>query len=114
MPALDAVIFLNPRKSQVDVVQAVGRVMRKAPDKQWGYVILPVVIPAGLSPEASLDDNKNYKVVWQVLQALRAHDERFNAMINQIELNKNKPDKIQVIGVAFNDPPGQYTGETPK
>ena len=98
----------------VDVVQAVGRVMRKAPDKQWGYVILPVVIPAGLSPEASLDDNKNYKVVWQVLQALRAHDERFNAMINQIELNKNKPDKIQVIGVAFNDPPGQYTGETPK
>ena len=114
VPALDAVIFLNPRKSQVDVVQAVGRVMRKAPDKQWGYVILPVVIPAGLSPEASLDDNKNYKVVWQVLQALRAHDERFNAMINQIELNKNKPDKIQVIGVAFNDPPGQYTGETPK
>ena len=57
---------------------------------------------------------KTTKSVWQVLQALRAHDERFNAMINQIELNKNKPDKIQVIGVAFNDPPGQYTGETPK
>ena len=101
MPALDAVIFLNPRKSQVDVVQAVGRVMRKAPDKQWGYVILPVVIPAGLSPEASLDDNKNYKVVWQVLQALRAHDERFNAMINQIELNKNNPTKYKLSALPL-------------
>ena len=65
------------------------------------YVILPVVIPAGLSPEASLDDNKNYKVVWQVLQALRAHDERFNAMINQIELNKNNPTKYKLSALPL-------------
>src|SRR5664280_2511342 len=100
VPALDAVMFLNPRNSVVDVVQSVGRIMRKAPDKQYGYVILPVGIPADMSPEQALANNEKYKVVWQVLQALRAHDERFNAMINQIELNTGKSDKLQVIGVA--------------
>src|SRR5207248_2335176 len=87
VPALDAVMFLNPRNSVVDVVQSVGRVMRLSPgtEKKYGYVILPIGIPADLSPEQALADNQKYKVVWQVLQALRAHDERFNAMVNQIE-----------------------------
>ncbi len=69
VPALDAVLFLTPRSSQVDVVQTVGRVMRKAKGKTRGYIILPVVIPAGVEPHKALDDNKTYKVVWQVLQA---------------------------------------------
>lgn len=109
VPALDAVMFLNPRNSVVDVVQSVGRVMRKAPGtgKQYGYVILPIGIPAALAPEQALADNQKYKVVWQVLQALRAHDERFNAMVNQIELNKARTDKLQIIGVgSFDDQPG--------
>jgi predicted helicase len=106
IPALDAVMFLNPRNSVIDVVQSVGRVMRKAPGKQYGYVILPIGIPADRSPEQALADNQKYKVVWQVLQALRAHDERFNAMINQIELNKTRTDKLQIIGVGgFDDQP---------
>lgn len=106
VPALDAVMFLNPRRSVVDVVQSVGRVMRKAPGKQYGYVILPIGIPADRSPEQALADNQKYKIVWQVLQALRAHDERFNAMVNQIELNKARPDKLQIIGVSgFDDHP---------
>ncbi len=100
VPALDAVMFLNPRNSVVDVVQSVGRVMRLAPDKRFGYIILPIGIPADKTPEEALKDNEKYKVVWQVLQALRAHDDRFNATINQIELNKNRPDNIQVIGVG--------------
>jgi predicted helicase len=70
VPSLDAIIFLHPKKSQIDVVQAVGRVMRKAEGKQYGYVILPIAVPAGKSAEEALADNKNYKVVWQVLQAL--------------------------------------------
>ncbi|GAA1625265.1 DEAD/DEAH box helicase [Catellatospora bangladeshensis] len=108
VPALDAVMFLNPRNSVVDVVQSVGRVMRKAPGKQYGYVILPIGIPAEMTPEQALADNQKYKVVWQVLQALRAHDERFNAMVNQIELNKARPDKLQVIGVGgFEGEPGE-------
>ena len=104
VPALDAVMFLNPRNSVVDVVQSVGRVMRKSPGKQYGYVILPIGIPADLTPEQALASNEKYKVVWQVLQALRAHDERFNAMVNQIELNKARPDQLQVIGVNGFEP----------
>lgn len=100
VPSLDAVLFLSARNSQVDVVQSVGRVMRKAQGKKYGYIIIPVVIPAGTKPEDALDDNKRFQVVWDVLQALRAHDERFNAMVNKIELNKKKPDKVLVGGVA--------------
>lgn len=100
VPALDAVMFLNPRKSVVDVVQSVGRVMRLAPGKQYGYIILPIGIPAGMAPEDALRDNTRYAVVWEVLQALRAHDERFNAMVNKIELNRGRDDRIQIIGVG--------------
>jgi predicted helicase len=98
VPDLDSVLFLNPRKSVVDVVQSVGRVMRKAPGKEFGYVILPIAIPAGVPPEQALNDNKRYAVVWQVLQALRAHDDRFNAEVNKIDLNK-KSDRIIAVGV---------------
>lgn len=101
VPSLDAVMFLNPRKSVVDVVQSVGRVMRLAQGKQYGYIILPVVVPAGVEPEKALNDNKNFQVVWEVLQALRAHDERFDAMVNQIDLNRKRSPKVDVIGVGF-------------
>lgn len=89
VPALDAVMFLNPRNSIVDVVQSVGRVMRKAEGKEYGYIILPVGVPSGMEPDKALADNKRFKVVWQVLNALRSHDDRFNAIVNSIELNKN-------------------------
>lgn len=101
VPSLDAVMFLNPRRSVVDVVQSVGRVMRLAQGKKYGYIILPVVVPAGVEPEKALDDNKNFQVVWDVLQALRAHDERFDAMVNKVELNKTRDPKVDVIGVGF-------------
>ncbi|RQX13377.1 damage-inducible protein [Micromonospora ureilytica] len=100
VPALDAVMFLSPRKSVVDIVQSVGRVMRKAPGKKFGYIILPVGIPSGMSPEEALRDNKRYAAVWEVLQALRAHDERFDAMVNRIDLTKSRDRKINVIGVG--------------
>ncbi|HRV57812.1 type ISP restriction/modification enzyme [Phycicoccus sp.] len=112
VPALDAVMFLSPRKSVVDIVQSVGRVMRKAPGKQYGYIILPVGIPAGMTPEQALRDNKRYAAVWEVLQALRAHDERFNAMVNRIELIKRRDDKINVIGVPGPDGRGDNGGDS--
>ncbi|MFC0322255.1 DEAD/DEAH box helicase [Gallibacterium melopsittaci] len=99
VPALDAVLFLTARNSQVDVVQSVGRVMRKADGKKRGYVILPVVIPANKTPEEALNDNENYRVVWQVLNALRSHDDRFDAMINKMEFDGAAKDKIEVISV---------------
>ncbi|MGW9402784.1 DEAD/DEAH box helicase [Arthrobacter sp. NPDC055585] len=100
VPSLDAVLFLNPRNSQVDVVQAVGRVMRKSEGKEYGYIILPIAVPSTSDPETALNDNKKYKVVWDVLQALRAHDDRFEAMINKLDLSGNGTDKIDVITVA--------------
>ena len=100
VPSLDAVLFLNPRNSQVDVVQAVGRVMRRAEGKEYGYIILPIAVPASQDPETALNDNKKYKVVWDVLQALRAHDDRFEAMINKIDLDKNANNRIDVIGIG--------------
>lgn len=106
VPTLDAVLFLNPRNSQVDVVQSVGRVMRKAEGKEYGYIILPIAVPASQDPETALNDNKKYKVVWDVLQALRAHDDRFEAMINKLDLNRNANDVIDVITVA--DPFDDY------
>ncbi|POH69141.1 damage-inducible protein [Cryobacterium zongtaii] len=99
VPALDAVIFLNSRDSQVDVVQSVGRVMRKVDGKEYGYIILPIAVSAEKTPEQALNDNAKYKVVWDVLRALRAHDERFEAKIEQIDLNRRTDDQIQIIDI---------------
>ena len=74
--------------------------MRLAQGKKRGYVVLPVVIPADLTPEEALGDNKTYKVVWQVLQALRSHDDRFDAMINKLELNGPDKNRMEVIAVT--------------
>ncbi len=109
VPNLDAVLFLNPRNSMVDVIQAVGRVMRKAEGKKYGYIILPIAIPEGASTSSALSDNKRYKVVWQVLQALRAHDERMDAAINQIELNDKNPESIIVETIDLNPVKGPAT-----
>lgn len=98
VPSLDAVLFLSSRNSQVDVVQSVGRVMRKSPGKKYGYIIIPVVVPSNVDADKAMDDNDRFKVVWSVLNALRAHDDRFNATVNKIDLNKKKPGKIIVGG----------------
>lgn len=109
VPALDAVMFLSPRKSVVDIVQSVGRVMRldRESGKRFGYIILPVGIPSGMTPEDALKDNKRYAAVWEVLQALRAHDERFDALINRISLSKARDPKVNVIGVGGEQPWGE-------
>ena len=108
VPNLDAVLFLSAKNSQVDVVQSVGRVMRKAPHKKYGYIIIPVVIPEHISPEEALNDSEAYKVVWSVLNALRAHDDRFNALVNKIDINKKKPKNIII---AIPDNSGSGSGE---
>lgn len=107
VPSLDAVLFLSAKNSQVDVVQSVGRVMRKAEGKKYGYIIIPIFIPANEDPIKALDNNERYKVVWTVLNALRAHDDRFNAVVNKIDLNKQKPDNIAVVGIPANDEDGR-------
>jgi predicted helicase len=114
VPALDSVLFLTPRNSQVDVVQSVGRVMRNAPGKKRGYVVLPVVIPSGVEPHEALNDNKTYKVVWQVLQALRSHDDRFDAFINKLDLIGNDRSKMEVIAITDKINKKKTPGKTKK
>lgn len=97
VPSLDAVIFLQPKKSQIDIIQAVGRVMRKFEGKQFGYIILPIVIPAGMTADNALDDNETYAVVWEVLKALRSHDERLDARINALPYDKSKASPVVTV-----------------
>ena len=86
VPALDAILFLQPRRSDIDVVQAVGRVMRKSPGKQYGYIILPIAQAPDVSPQEAVNESA-YKAVWQVINAISAHDDRFEAKINQLALS---------------------------
>jgi len=109
VPALDAIVFLEPRNSMIDVVQAVGRVMRKSPGKKYGYVLLPIGIPSGITPEEALQDNERYAGVWQVLNALRSHDPSMAAIINKIDLNNEFPDKVEIIPVGFGEPETETT-----
>lgn len=113
VPALDAAIFLNPRDSVVDVVQSVGRVMRKDPAgrKKYGYVILPIGIRKDTSPETALDDNKKYRVVWQVLNALRAHDDRLDKQFATIDLTGKGNGVVNIIGVGGGNEKSDAFGE---
>lgn len=111
VPSLDAVLFLSARDSEVDVVQSVGRVMRTAPGKKYGYIIIPVIVPASEKAEDALDNNERFKVVWKILNALRAHDDRFNAMVNKIQFNTRERGKSLTGGrVGISD--GLNHGQT--
>ena len=93
-------MFLHPKKSQIDVVQAVGRVMRKAKGKNVGYVIIPITIAPGISPEVALNNNEKYRVVWQIVNALRTHDERLDSKINMLSLGEDVTDKIDIMSIS--------------
>ncbi|WP_186109442.1 DEAD/DEAH box helicase [Burkholderia gladioli] len=93
VPALDAVVFFDTRESIVDIVQSVGRVMRKADNKQYGYIILPVCIPSERIKDYNsyIDSDPQFKGIWKVIKALRAHDE---SLVDEAEFRR----KIHVIG----------------
>jgi len=103
VPALDAVLFMSPRNSHVDIVQAVGRAMRKADGKEYGYIVLPIAVPVNVDPATVLDDNARFAAVWSVLRALRSHDDRFDAEINKIDLNRTPTSRIIFSGPAIGD-----------
>ena len=99
VPNLDGIIFFSPKKSQIDIVQAVGRIMREYEGKEYGYIILPIVVADKDNPALALNNDKKYQAVWQVLNALRSTDERFEAEVNKLDLNKKKSGRINFIGV---------------
>ena len=105
-PSLSAVAFLESRKSPIDVIQAVGRAMRTAPDKSMGYIICPFVIPPNTDPENWLSNSspeEGWQELGQILLALRAHDQRIEenlADLLQLYLPKT-PEKVHTfIGIA--------------
>ena len=110
VPNLDAIMFLQPKKSRVEVVQAVGRVMRRFEGKDYGYIILPVVIPAGYTPEEALDNTDAFKVVWEIVQALRSHDERLEGGVNSLQYDMATTSVVQVISIDKNKGKGQNSG----
>ena len=86
-PELNAIAFIEPRKSPVDVIQAVGRVMRRSRAKDVGYVIVPLAIPPGQNAEAWLEackDTEGWKELGQILNALRAHDGRIERELGKL------------------------------
>jgi superfamily II DNA or RNA helicase len=83
VPTLDGVAFIDPRRSEVDIVQAVGRAIRLAPDKTVGTIVIPVFIGTTEDPEIALDDSA-FKPVWDVIKALRAHDDELAEELDQL------------------------------
>ncbi|WP_273758240.1 type ISP restriction/modification enzyme [Bartonella sp. AU55XJBT] len=100
VPALDAVLFLHPRKSQIEIIQAIGRVMRRAEGKKRGYIILPIGIPADIPPEIALEKNQKYNVIWQVLNALRAHDDNFNKIIHHMHKKQDVSHALEIVAAS--------------
>ena len=111
VPALDAVLFMDSRKSHVDIVQAVGRVMRKAEGKDYGYIVLPIAIRKYEDPAHVLNKTDRFAVMWDVLRALRSHDDRLDAEINKIDLNTKKPERIIFTGIDGADASNALKGE---
>ena len=100
VPALDGVVFYEPRKSIIDVVQAVGRVMRKKEGKRFGYVVVPVVTTRDGGMETALETNKQSKIQLEVIEALRAHDDRIDRLYNHLTLARD-----QTNVDTYNEPP---------
>ena len=105
-PSLSAVAFLEPRKSPIDVIQAVGRAMRTAEGKDMGYIICPIVFPPNADAESWLSTSspeEGWQELGQILLALRAHDQRIEenlAGLLQLYLPKI-PEKVNTfIGIA--------------
>ena len=106
VPALDAVVFLQPRKSKIDIVQAVGRVMRTYPGKEIGYIVIPVVVPEGKGvTDAEVLGGSDFATVWDVVRALRSHDERMDMWVNHIDAARNS-ERISLITRETDQPLG--------
>lgn len=94
VPSLDAVIFLTPKKSPVDIVQAVGRALRKAAGKKRGYIVVPIVAPvinAGQARDYFAANNQKYDTVWRVVNALKAHDESISVEVERLASSGKSP-----------------------
>lgn len=113
VPTIDGVAFIDPRRSTIDIIQALGRAIRNAPEKKLGTIVLPVFIAEDEDPEQVLDESQ-FKHVWDVLKALRAHDEGLGEELDELRRRLGKrrshprrPGKVKLdvpaghVGVQF-------------
>lgn len=97
VPSLDGVAFIDPRASQVDIIQSVGRAIRLSPNKKAGTIVLPVFIGHGDNPEQTLDEG-NFKPIWDVLNALKSHDDVLADELDQMRVGMGKRGSSKVQG----------------
>ena len=84
VPTLDGVAFIDPKRSEIDIAQAVGRAIRLADGKTIGTIVIPVFIDTDEpNPDVILDDSA-FKPVWDVLLALRSHDEELAQQLDDL------------------------------
>lgn len=102
VPSLDGVAFIDPRSSQVDIVQAVGRAIRLSQDKKFGTIVLPVFIKQGDDAVASIEES-NFKPIWEVLNALKAHDEELAFELDQIRTEMGRRSGARIDPEAFSE-----------
>lgn len=100
VPSLDAVLFVDPRNSKIDITQAVGRAIRVAPGKELGYVVIPVFAEPGDDAYA----NDSFKRLWDVLLQLAENDTALNTMLNDVRERQSTGEVIDLDGFA--DGPG--------
>ncbi|MYJ58711.1 MAG: hypothetical protein F4088_07675, partial [Chloroflexi bacterium] len=90
VPALDAVVFMEPKKSPIDIIQSIGRVMRTTPDKELGYVIIPIPVLKGDDPSYALHKNRRYEQINHIMRAILAHDDSLRRLLNEYALRQSK------------------------
>ena len=96
VPALDAVAFIDPRSSQVDIIQAVGRAIRRSSNKTIGTVVLPVLIPSDVDAETAVEDSA-FKPIWGIVNALRAHDENLADALDELRTSLGRSKREDLI-----------------
>ncbi len=121
VPSLDAVIFLSPKKSKADIVQSVGRVMRLAPNKKYGYIIIPICCDGYKSANEAIEKSDEFAMVWEVLNALRSHDDRIQSEVNLIKaggkskiINFVQPQEVEEVDEPTTEYVTQADPQLPK
>ena len=105
VPNLDAALFMSPKHSAIDIVQQVGRVMRKSPDKTHGYIVVPILLAEGETATDALQKSEDYATIIKVVRALRSHDDNIDELINQ----KRFGEKLRLVPVP--EPFGERDNE---
>ena len=105
VPNLDAALFMSPKHSAIDIVQQVGRVMRKSPNKTHGYIVVPILLAEGETATDALQKSEDYATIIKVVRALRSHDDNIDELINQ----KRFGEKLRLVPVP--EPFGERDNE---